>query len=380
MSVLAFNNYSLLPTYIWIRKTAKQIYPVSPFLEMTELDGIKGMQKLDADIKMILNLGGNCLVNQHGDINRTKQILSDPAKVEFIVCSDLFLTSSAMFADILLPGVSMFESENMTVPWKYGNFIGYNNWVVEPLYEGRFEYGWLCEVADKLGLGEAFSEGRTAAGWLEKLYNDLRNEEPELPDFEVFKAAGIYRYQNNPTVVGFAAQRNDPKSNPFPTPSGKVEIFSEAVYRTHFQEFFPAIPRYVQPPEGTDDPLSGKYPLQLIGWHTKRRCHSIHDNNDALRRVDPQQLWMHPQDAAARNIRNGETVLVHNDRGAMRIPVKITEDLMPGVVALSEGAWYRPDENGIDQNGSINVLTSLRPTPYARGNAQHTNLVEVRKL
>ena len=51
---------------------------------------------------------------------------------------------------------------------------------------------------------------------------------------------------------------------------------------------------------------------------------------------------------------------------------------MPGVVALSQGAWYAPDENGTDHGGCINVLTSLRPTPYARGNGQHTNLVEVR--
>ena len=50
---------------------------------------------------------------------------------------------------------------------------------------------------------------------------------------------------------------------------------------------------------------------------------------------------------------------------------------MPGVTALSQGAWYRPDGNGTDTGGSINVLTSLHPTPYARGNAQHTNLVQV---
>ena len=57
----------------------------------------------------------------------------------------------------------------------------------------------------------------------------------------------------------------------------------------------------------------------------------------------------------------------------------VTERVMPGVCALSQGAWYRPDEEGTDMGGSINVLTSLRPTPYARGNGQHTNLVEITK-
>ena len=60
-----------------------------------------------------------------------------------------------------------------------------------------------------------------------------------------------------------------------------------------------------------------------------------------------------------------------NDRGKVEIPVYITDRIAAGVVAMSQGAWYRPDQKGIDQAGSVNVLTSLHPTPYARGNAQH---------
>ena len=361
-----------IPVYLWTEA-------VLHGHEMGAPDGVTGMPKLRSDIKMILNLGGNCLVNQHGDINRTKEILSDPSKVEFIVCSDLFLTSSAMYADILLPGVSLFESDNMTVPWKYGDFLGYCNQAIQPLYEGRFEYDWLSEVAEKLGLREAFTEGRTVRDWLEYLYNDLRTREPELPDFSSFREAGIYRYRNNPPVIGFQAQREDPEAHPFPTPSGRIEIFSETVYRTQYHAFFPAIPRYVEPPEGASDPLRSKYPLQLIGWHTPRRCHSIHDNNPDRQRLDPQQLWMHPGDATQRGIQDGETVLVWNDRGKLLVPVRLTTDILPGVTALSEGAWYQPDENGVDHGGSVNVLTSLTPTPYAHGNAQHTNLVQVKR-
>ena len=162
-----------------------------------------------------------------------------------------------------------------------------------------------------------------------------------------------------------------------PTESGKIEIFSPKVYKTEYQDFFPAIPRYVNPPEGAQDPLAKKYPLQLIGWHTKRRCHSIHDNNTDMEKIDPQKLWIHPEDARERNLEDGQMVLVKNDRGKIMIPIKITDRIMKGVVALSQGAWYRPDKNGTDTGGSINVLTSLHPTPYAKGNPQHTNLVEV---
>ena len=365
------NPYGMaIPTYLWTEAILRGH-------EMTALDGVTGGEQLQSDIKMMVNLAGNCLINQHGDINRTKEILADTSKCEFILCSDLFMTASAKFADILLPGVSFFEGENIVVPWQYGDFLGFNNQVIEPLYEGRFEYDWLSEVAEKIGLGPQFTEGRTFGQWLEYCYNDLRKREPELPDYEVFKEAGVYRYQNNPDVIAFQKQRRDPEKYPFPTPSGKVEIFSEKIYRTEYRDFMPAIPRYVDPPEGPNDPLTEKYPLQLIGWHTKRRCHSIHDNNLGMHKLDPQCLWMHPDDAAKRHIADGQEVLVWNDRGRMRIPVKLTDRVMAGVVALSQGAWYDPDPDGTDRGGCINVLTSLRPTPYARGNGQHTNLVEV---
>lgn len=351
--------------------------------EMTQLDGVKWLDeseqpvKLESDIKMIFNLAGNCLINQHGDINRTAEILQDESKCEFIVCSDLFLTASAKFADVLLPGISMFECENITMPWQYGNFLGFNNKVLEPLYEGRFEYDWLSEVAERLGLKEAFTCGKSASEWLEYLYGELRRTETELPEYETFKRQALFRYQKQPIIPAFEAEVRDPKQHPFPTKSGKIEIFSESVYNTLFREFVPAIPRYVPPVEGPQDSLAKRYPLQLIGWHTKRRCHSIHDNNQAMHKLDPQTLWMHPDDAAARNLQEGDPVEVFNDRGRIRMPVHITDRIMKGVTAISQGAWYRPDKNGTDTAGSINVLTSQHPTPYARGNAQHTNLVEV---
>lgn len=346
---------------------------------MTQLQGVKNGTQLNSDIKMIVNLAGNCLINQHGDINQTSALLKDTSKVEFIVCSDLFMTASAKYADILLPGTSMFEGENISYPWTYGDFIGYMNQAIEPLYECRFEYDWLTEVAERLGLKEAFTEGRTTGEWLEYLYEALRKQETELPDFQTFKEAGIYKYKNNPVSIAFEKQCKDPDRYPFPTESGKIELFSRKVYETEYETFMPAIPRYVSPPEGPEDERRERYPLQLIGWHTKRRCHSIHDNNEAMHKIDPQCIWMHPADAEERRLSQGEEVYVYNDRGKMRLPVNITDRIMQGVTAISQGAWYAPDEKGVDRGGSINVLTSLRPTPYARGNAQHTNLVEVVK-
>ena len=371
------NHYNRqIPVYLWTEAVLHG-HTMNQQDGVQWIDGPEEPVTLESDIKMILNLAGNTLINQHGDINRTAEILRDESKCEFIVVSDLFMTASAKYADILLPGISMFECENITMPWKYGNFLGFNNKVIEPLYEGRFEYDWLAEVADRLGLKEQFTCGRTSSEWLEYLYEELRKTETELPDYEDFKKQALFRYQKQPVQPAFAEERRDPQAHPFPTKSGKIEIFSEKVYRTEFKEFVPAIPRYVPPVEGPQDPLTEKYPLQLTGWHTKRRCHSIHDNNQTMYKIDPQMLWMNPVDAAARNLQDGDLAEVFNDRGRIRMPVRVTDRIMPGVTAISQGAWYRPDENGTDTAGSINVLTSLHPTPYARGNGQHTNLVEV---
>lgn len=362
-----------IPSFLWTEAVERGH-------EMTALDGVVGGDKLPSDIKMIVNLAGNCLINQHSDINRTSEILRDTSKCEFIVCSDLFMTASARFADILLPGVSPLEQDNIAMPWHWGDFLGYTKKLVEPLGECRFEYDWLAELAGRLGYGEAFTEGRSAKDWLEHIYNDLRTRERELPPFGEFSKGGIFQYENNLPYVAFEQACRDPKKHPFNTPSGKIEIFSEKVYRTRYRDYFPAIPRYVEPPEGATDPLAERYPLQLIGWHTLRRGHSIHDNNPRLEPVEPHRLWINPLDAKARGIAEDDEVLIHNDRGRIRIKAHVTQRVMPGVAALSQGAWYRPDADGTDRGGCINTLTSLRPTPYARGNPQHTNLVEVSKV
>ncbi|MDD2295257.1 MAG: molybdopterin dinucleotide binding domain-containing protein, partial [Eubacteriales bacterium] len=107
--------------------------------------------------------------------------------------------------------------------------------------------------------------------------------------------------------------------------------------------------------------------------------HSIHENNALMEELEPPAVWIHLQDAEARGIQNGELLEVYNDRGCVRIPGLVTDRIMKGVVALSEGGWFKPASDGADERGCLNVLTSSRPTPLAKGNPQHTNLVQVRK-
>lgn len=303
--------------------------------------------------------------------------MKDTGKCELIVGFDILMTPSARFADILLPGPSVLELNSITAPWANDDYLLSNSRAVEPLFASRPGYDWIREMAACMGLEPAFSEGRqTIEEWLAHLYGEHRKVEPTLPEYDEFRENGGFQFRDAPLRIAY--RENIEKGIPFHTPSGRIELFSSTLY--DMGEPIPAIPRYVPAPEGPEDALRERYPLQLIGYHTKRRCHSIHDQNDWLEEVDPPALWIHPADAAARGIGDGMLVEIFNDRGTVRIPARVTERIMQGVTALSQGGWYTPDKHGVDQRGSINVLTRAdRPTPLARGNPQHTNLVQVRK-
>ena len=244
--------------------------------EFGEKDGLKGASHLDCGIKMLFSIAGNALINQHSDINRTKQILEDESLCEFIVCSDVFMTPSAKFADIILPAASLLECENIITPWNQGNFLGFSSKIVEPLDERRFEFDWLRELAERLGLAEEFSCGHgDYREWLREIYEGYRSA--DMPSYEEFKKEGIYIFKDAPRVIAFEAQRKGEK--PFETPSGKVEIYSPTLEEMR-DERIPAVPGYVEVKEGPGK--SEHYPLQLIGWHTKGRAHSVGFNNEKL--------------------------------------------------------------------------------------------------
>ena len=358
-----------IPSFLWSEAVRR-----GPALTEKQ-DGLKGVPRLRSGVKLLFNLAGNTLINQHSDINGTIPVLQDEGACELIVVSDLFMTASARFADLLLPAASLLECDNISMPWANDDYLLSSARAVEPLFGALPDYDWVRLVARKLGLEDAFTQGReTDMDWLRALYRAHREQEPELPEFAEFRRRGGWVFRDAPDKVAF--RENIENGLPFATPSGKIELFSMQLFEMHDPEI-PALCRYHPAPEGPDDALRQKYPLQLIGYHTKRRTHSIHDRNGWLEALDPPALWMHPLDAAARGIENGDLVEVFNDRGRVRIPANVTERIMQGVTALSQGGWYTPDKDGTDTRGSINVLTALRPTPLAKGNPQHTNLVEV---
>ncbi len=111
----------------------------------------------------------------------------------------------------------------------------------------------------------------------------------------------------------------------------------------------PPIPKYLPTPEGYDDPLRQKYPLQLLSTHYLTATHSTMEKLPWLQEVKPRRAWISTYDAEKRGIVDGDEVLIFNDRGKVLVRAKVTERILPGVVDLPQGAWFDIDENGIDR-------------------------------
>ena len=389
-----------IPVFLWTEAVLRG-------KEMTSADGVIGAPHLESDIKLIYAVATNCLINQHANVNRSAEILRDESKVEFLVVQDNFLTPTARFADIVLPACTQFETWGVEDGWKYSDEVILQPKLVEPPGECKSDYQICAEIAERLGIGEAYTEGRDEKAWVDHCLGIWRSARfPDLPTLDEFIEKNLGAWSNPVTkpAIAFEDFRRDPREHPLNTPSGKIEIFSKQLYDFGHPDEVPPIPKYIQEwespfphhceersnesiPNSTKrllrreehPPRNDSYPLQAIGHHTLHRVHSTHDNNDWLGEAFPQRVFINPIDAAARSIRDGERVRVWNERGELVLPARVTPRILPGVVDIPQGAWWSPNENGVDFGGCVNVLTSERWTPFAFGTAQHTIMVQVAK-
>jgi len=369
--------HAKIPVFLWTEACLR-----GP--ELTEAEGVIGAPRLKSNIKLIYAVATNCLINQHADVNRSAAILRDQTKVEFLTVQDNFLTPTAMFADLVLPACTQFETWGVEDGWKYGDEVILQPRLVEPPGECKSDYRICAEIAERLGFGEAYTEGRDEKDWVAWCLDRFRETRfPDLPTLEEFieQNLGAYTQPVTQPAIAFADFRRDPENHPLSTPSGKIEIFSKTLYDMDRPDDIPAVPKYI--PEWENPfPQPGaakRYPLQALGHHTLARVHSTHANNDRLQQAFPQRIFINPLDAAARGIHDGDLVRAWNDRGELVLPSRLTPRILPGVVDIPQGAWWQPDTRGLDWGGNINVLTSHRWTPLAFGTAQHTIMVQVEK-
>jgi anaerobic dimethyl sulfoxide reductase subunit A len=316
-----------------------------------------------SDIKMAWVYCGNTL-NQFPNVNKGVRALKE---LEFIVVTEQFMTYTAKFADILLPATTHLERNGI-----FNHFFAHK--VIEPIGECKTDFEIFAELAPRLGINN-YSD-KTEDEWLLSMWKSAEMGRPiSAPDAPIKQ--DVVKMPPSEAPVYFREQLEDPKNNPFPTPSGKIEIFSQELADLNNPQI-PPIPKYIETWEGRNDRLAEKYPLQLITTHFRLRAHSNYGNVPWLTQLEPQRVWINTADAQARGIHNGQEVQIFNDRGVVSIPAFVTERIMPGVVNISEGGWYNPDSQGIDRGGCPNTLTKDEHSPAGAWTV-HTSLVQVAK-
>ena len=269
----------------------------------------------------------NVIGNQHADLNKTHQILTDESECEFILVWDNHNTASAKYADLLLPDVTLVEADDLINNSYTSGFYHYLvrlQQAIKLLWQNRPCYDVLAEIAEKLGVVAEFTEGRTYQQWIEHCYNKTRELMPHLPPFAQTNDQGIIdrRLADSDQQITLKDFRLDPDKYPLKTPSGKIEIYSEQLNKI-VQEWqlsdgdrIPYIPEYYANREGVENVDSKKkYPLQMTGFYNKGHVHSSYYSVSMLREAIPHQFWINPIDAKMRDLKQGDIAKIYNDRG-----------------------------------------------------------------
>jgi biotin/methionine sulfoxide reductase len=353
-----------LPTLPIGQNSIADFIPVARIADMLLNPGepfdFNGRHLAYPDIKLVYWAGGNPF-HHHQDLNRLREAFARP---ETVVVHDSVWTASARHADVALPATITLEREDIGGAAGDPLLVAMHRGPAAPFCEARDDYDIFSALAERLGITEAFTEGRSTREWLRHLYEATRRallaREADALDFDQFWERGELVLPTLPWDGGIVrAFRRDPETTPLPTPSGKVEIASATIAGFGYKDC-PGHPVWL-PPSETHSP---RFPLQLIANQPATRLHSQLDfgaTSQSSKIRDREPVRIHPRDAVVRGIRDGDIVRIYNDRGACLAAAVLSDALRPGVLQLSTGAWYDPADAAADNpmcvHGNPNVLT-----------------------
>ena len=339
-----------------------------------------GEDRTYPDIRLVMWAGGNPY-HHHQNLRRLERAWDKP---DCIIVNDPWWTATARRADIVFPATTPYEREDFARE-PSDPYLFHMPRLIDPQGEARDDHEIFRGLAARLGAEEAFTEGLDTEGWIARLYEDFREKSAEqgvaVPGFDELKARNWVLIDDAPQAAEsvLAAFRRDPDAHPLPTPSGRIEVFSRTIAAMGY-DHCPGHAVWIAPTEwlGT----RGRYPLHLLSPQPGDKLHSqleaaLADEPGAR----PMQVAIHPDEGAARGIADGALVEVFNDRGVCLARARLTADVVPGVLILPTGAWYRPDGQGRDTQGNPNVLTRYIGTSrIAQGPTAQTSLVDIRAI
>ena len=323
-------------------------------------------------------------------------------KIEFILAEHPWLENDCMLADLILPASTIMECDDFGVEALSGQFCAVfpEPRVIDPLGESKTSYEISCAIAERFGILNDFTEGKSVDDWIKTAYEscgvakDISWEELQRKRYYVIP----YDEKWEEYKPGLSPFYYDPENNPLSTPSGKIEFYSERLAK-HFPQDpeRPPVPHWIVTGHSHNESLESDrardYPLLVVSNHPRWRTHSQHDDMAWLREIHTckvkgpdgylyEPVWLNPAEAAARNIKDGDIVKIYNERGALLAGAWVTERIRSKVVYIEHGARLDPIITGaLDRGGSINTITPHKSTSRnAFGMVSSGFLVNIEKV
>jgi anaerobic selenocysteine-containing dehydrogenase len=304
---------------------------------------------VDGHVRVLL-LFGTDMLSSFADANR---VAAGLARQDLVASYDLFMNDTAQrFADLVLPATSWLEELGCK---STNTHLYLMPQILEPPGEARSVPWVLRELATRLGLDDFFPWSDTA-GLLDALLDAPASRHATVAQLHAeggIRALDV-SHVAHPDLV-------------FPTPSGKLELYSERAAALGL----PALPVF--------EPLaSDGYPLTLRQGRTLTHFHGFYDHGRALPTLaaaDPEPvLWLSPADAAVRGLADGAAVVIRNDRGEMRARAHVTAKVPAGTVWMRDG-WS--NLNTLTSGEAILPDAAVEAVGFAAGQAAFDARVEV---
>lgn len=307
-------------------------------------------------VRALMLCGNNGLVG-FADSQRT---LETWMGLDFICCQDLFLTPSALLADVVLPVCSWLEVDSLTGgPGGADHVILCQQAVVSPLGQCKTDETIFMELCQRMGKD-------WGANHLDEILDRRLDRLRTFPGYEDYTLEKLRKTGWVAVPIEYEQYRRRAArgEKPFNTPTGKVELYS-----TIMEQFgFDPLPGYQEPPESplSRPDLAEDFPLVLTtGTRINAFFLSEHRQIPSLRRLNPVPLaTLHPETAARYGITDGEWMFIETPRGRITQKAQVTERMKPGVVNCQIG-WWMPEAKNKPYFGAFevnaNVLTTMDP-------------------
>jgi anaerobic selenocysteine-containing dehydrogenase len=303
----------------------------------------------------------------------------------FTVVSELFVTDTAKFADLILPATMQGEQYDLMVTWGH-LYMMLNMPAIPAPGECIPNVELFRRLAKTMGFTDDYWDMTDDEMLLE--FYDWAAPQLQGITLDLLKEKGWMRLN-----VGAPGERAPHAEGGFKTPSGKCEFksslaeggdFVVPVWRSMYEglqsgEPVDPLPAYIPPFESpaSNPDLARHYPLSIVSPKPHAFLNTQYGNEAQKKlRQGAQIVFMHPDDAAAREIDAGNVVRVFNERGFFEGPAELSEDLMPGLVMANVGHWPSTTLSGT----SVNAISSDAHCGLGKAGTYSDNLVQVVKV